>query len=345
MMEDSLSDGNEITVQSFDINDRLSNLKNSLEQLCNTSFSDYSIWLQSSQLLSEDKSLVDHGIEGEGDVQVKLLINVDENGTKTINIIDVLKLSEENDADDVFVGEADDDEIEEFFQDFGEASDEDKRVQWVEAKDFVDQKKMYNIPSNPHEWSVDDVKHWLRWAIKTFDLKNINLDSWNVNGEYICRMTSNHFVEKVPEDNNNNFWTHILVLQTCGQVMVRADQVVKTVDSKVVPKKKSCCSTVNLWKFLLELLTDKTHKDIIRWVDDNGEFQMVKPDTVARLWGEKKQKNNMTYDKLARALRYYSEGDLISKVLGKRFVYKFHFDIKEIVGYSPMQLNKLINEE
>ncbi|KAK7573794.1 hypothetical protein V9T40_010985 [Parthenolecanium corni] len=343
---DNLSDGNEITVQSFDLNDQLSNLRNSLEQLCNTSLADYSIWLQGSQQLSEDKSLVDHGIEGEGDVQVKLQINVNENGTRMINIIDVLKLNEDNDVEDFFLEQTDDDEIEEFFLDSEEASNVDKRVQWVEAKDFVSEKKHYNIPTNPHEWSINDVKHWLHWAIKTFDLKNINMDNWNVNGEYICRMTSNNFVEKVPEDINNDFWTHILVLQTCGQVMVRADQVSRLVDSKVMPKKKNlCCSTVNLWKFLLELLTDKAYRDIIRWVDDNGEFQMVKPDSVARLWGEKKQKNNMTYEKLSRALRYYSDGDLISKVPGKRFVYKFHFDIKEIVGYSPMQLNKLINDD
>lgn len=345
MMEDSLSDGYEITLQSFDLNDHLSNLKDSVEQLCNTSLADYGIWLQGNQQLDENKSLVDHGIEGEGDVQVKIQINVNENGTKMINIIDVLKLNEDDEIEDLFSNQAVDDEIEELFNDFDEVLDEDKRVQWVEAKDFIDEKLRHNIPANPHDWSTVDVQHWLHWAIKTFDLKDINLDNWNVTGEYICRMTSNNFLEKVPQGINNDFWTHILVLQTCGQVMVRADQVNKSVDTKVLSKKKPSCTTVNLWKFLLELLTDKAYKDVIRWVDDNGEFQMVKPDTVARLWGEKKQRNNMTYEKLSRALRYYSDGDMISKVPGKRYVYKFNFDIKEIVGYSPMQLNKLIIDE
>lgn len=34
-----------------------------------------------------------------------------------------------------------------------------------------------------------------------------------------------------------------------------------------------------------------------------GEFKLIDPDEVARRWGIKKNKNNMNYDKLSRALR------------------------------------------
>ena len=37
---------------------------------------------------------------------------------------------------------------------------------------------------------------------------------------------------------------------------------------------------------------------------DSGEFKILDPEEVARKWGEKKTKPNMTYDKLSRGLRY-----------------------------------------
>ena len=46
-------------------------------------------------------------------------------------------------------------------------------------------------------------------------------------------------------------------------------------------------------------------RDIIVWEGDpvNGEFKLREPDEVAKLWGDKKSKKNMNYDKLSRALR------------------------------------------
>ena len=52
---------------------------------------------------------------------------------------------------------------------------------------------------------------------------------------------------------------------------------------------------------------------------------MVDPDEVARRWGERKNKPNMNYDKLSRALRYYYDKNIMTKVHGKRYAYKFDF--------------------
>ena len=35
---------------------------------------------------------------------------------------------------------------------------------------------------------------------------------------------------------------------------------------------------------------------------------------MAQLWGERKHKPTMNYEKLSRALRYYYDGDMIAKV-------------------------------
>jgi len=49
------------------------------------------------------------------------------------------------------------------------------------------------------------------------------------------------------------------------------------------------------------------------------------PDEVARKWGDKKSKKNMNYDKLSRALRYYYDKNILTKISGKRYAYRFNF--------------------
>jgi len=83
---------------------------------------------------------------------------------------------------------------------------------------------------------------------------------------------------------------------------------------------------IQLWQFLLELLSDTAaNAGIIAWEGTNGEFKLTDPDEVARKWGERKSKPNMNYDKLSRALRYYYDKNIMTKVHGKRYAYKFDF--------------------
>lgn len=64
-------------------------------------------------------------------------------------------------------------------------------------------------------------------------------------------------------------------------------------------------SSITLWQFLLQLLLDQSHKHLICWTSNDGEFKLLKSEEVAKLWGLRKNKTNMNYDKLSRALRYY----------------------------------------
>lgn len=75
---------------------------------------------------------------------------------------------------------------------------------------------------------------------------------------------------------------------------------------------------IQLWQFLLEILTDREYLGVIEWCGDSGEFKLNDPELCASLWGQRKNKPAMNYEKLSRALRYYYDGDLISKVQGKR---------------------------
>ncbi|KAM9824756.1 ETS domain-containing protein Elk-3-like [Neosynchiropus ocellatus] len=82
-------------------------------------------------------------------------------------------------------------------------------------------------------------------------------------------------------------------------------------------------SSITLWQFLLQLLLDQSHKHLICWTSNDGEFKLIKSEEVAKLWGLRKNKTNMNYDKLSRALRYYYDKNIIRKVIGQKFVYKF----------------------
>ncbi|KAK7899356.1 hypothetical protein WMY93_020209 [Mugilogobius chulae] len=61
---------------------------------------------------------------------------------------------------------------------------------------------------------------------------------------------------------------------------------------------------IQLWHFILELLRKEEYHEVIAWQGDYGEFVIKDPDEVARLWGARKCKPQMNYDKLSRALRW-----------------------------------------
>jgi len=54
-------------------------------------------------------------------------------------------------------------------------------------------------------------------------------------------------------------------------------------------------------------------------------FRINNPTGLANMWGQQKNRTNMTYEKLSRALRYYYRMNIIKKVSGKRLTYKYVF--------------------
>ncbi|XP_038065039.1 protein C-ets-1-like isoform X1 [Patiria miniata] len=99
---------------------------------------------------------------------------------------------------------------------------------------------------------------------------------------------------------------------------------------------------IQLWQFLLELLTDRTCQHIISWTGDGWEFKLSDPDEVARRWGKRKNKPKMNYEKLSRGLRYYYDKNIIHKTAGKRYVYRFVCDLQSLLGYTPEELHEMV---
>ncbi|XP_066931683.1 ETS domain-containing protein Elk-4-like [Clytia hemisphaerica] len=81
---------------------------------------------------------------------------------------------------------------------------------------------------------------------------------------------------------------------------------------------------IPLWQFLLHLLNRDTNERYIQWSKEYElEFRIKDTVGVAELWGSVKNKTDMTYEKLGRAMRYYYGKSIIEKVTGRRYSYRF----------------------
>ncbi|GFS19610.1 ETS-like protein factor [Elysia marginata] len=81
----------------------------------------------------------------------------------------------------------------------------------------------------------------------------------------------------------------------------------------------------HLWEFIHETLMNPLYNpQYLRWENQReGVFRFVQSEAVAQLWGGRKNNENMTYEKLSRAMRHYYKRGILERVEGRRLVYKF----------------------
>lgn len=85
-------------------------------------------------------------------------------------------------------------------------------------------------------------------------------------------------------------------------------------------------SHIHLWQFLKELLAaPQVNGTAIRWIDrSKGIFKIEDSVRVAKLWGRRKNRPAMNYDKLSRSIRqYYKKGIMKKTERSQRLVYQF----------------------
>lgn len=83
---------------------------------------------------------------------------------------------------------------------------------------------------------------------------------------------------------------------------------------------------IQLWQFLKELLSNsKRYGSCIRWLDrQEAIFKIEDSVKVATLWGERKNRPQMNYDKLSRSIRQYYNKNIMKKTeRSQRLVYQF----------------------
>lgn len=123
---------------------------------------------------------------------------------------------------------------------------------------------------------------------------------------------------------------------------------------------KSLAECRLLWDYVYQLLCDDRYQEYIRWEDkDSLVFRVVDPNGLARLWGNHKvssqvpvvyltgliethverqkdeglwplmmcnlflqNRDNMTYEKMSRALRHYYKLNIIKKERGQKLLFR-----------------------
>ncbi|XP_067909882.1 Friend leukemia integration 1 transcription factor isoform X3 [Heterodontus francisci] len=214
------------------------------------------------------------------------------------------------------------------------------------------------VPADPTLWSQEHVRQWLEWAIKEYGLLEIDTSLFhNTDGKELCKMNKEDFLRLTSLYNAEVLLSHLNYLRENPSYDTgrrsgwgnNMNNVTKTSPGATQSVNKNTeqprpqpdpyqilgptssrlanpgSGQIQLWQFLLELLSDSSNASCITWEGTNGEFKMTDPDEVARRWGERKSKPNMNYDKLSRALRYYYDKNIMTKVHGKRYAYKFDF--------------------
>ncbi|KAG5837750.1 hypothetical protein ANANG_G00215940 [Anguilla anguilla] len=95
-----------------------------------------------------------------------------------------------------------------------------------------------------------------------------------------------------------------------------------------------------LWDYVYQLLSDSRYAPFIRWVDpESMVFRVVDPNGLARLWGNHKNRANMTYEKMSRALRHYYKLNIIKKEPGQKLLFRFLKTPEEILNSRADRLD------
>ncbi|CAH1981524.1 unnamed protein product [Acanthoscelides obtectus] len=196
-------------MQHMDIREPLTKLKKLIEHRLGVGLQGYIFALQGVQMLEDHMNLVDQCVQGEGIVQINVQVQTN---LKRINIIDVLKPAE----DYVHTEDTETDNNSEKDDDQSESNNSEKRkaiVQWQVDSGYKKDQERLKIPSDPKDWSEFHVRHWLIWAVRTFNLPNIKLSDWDMNGERLMELTIEEFKKICPNDSGDIFWTHLELLR------------------------------------------------------------------------------------------------------------------------------------
>ncbi|XP_053248947.1 transcription factor ETV7 isoform X2 [Podarcis raffonei] len=235
----------------------------------------------------------------------------------------------------------------------------------------------------PSLWSKDDVSHWLRWAEKEYSLRETDESKFEMNGKALCILTKEDFRLRAPNSgmrckldglsaDGHSHPTERLIIPTSlpshtettrsptkifyspGSISLsdhnlginyRGD-IICSFPGTPAPVSGKIADCRLLWDYVYQLLCDSRYEAFIKWEDKEAKiFRVVDPNGLARLWGNHKNRRNMTYEKMSRALRHYYKLNIIKKEPGQKLLFRFLKTPGERKPDKSSEFEQLDNEE
>ncbi|XP_067083651.1 SAM pointed domain-containing Ets transcription factor [Osmerus mordax] len=196
-------------------------------------------------------------------------------------------------------------------------------------KDVETACKLLNITPDPAEWSCGNVQKWLLWTEHLYRLPQAGRAFQELTGKDLCAMSEEDFRQRSPQCGDT-LHAHLDIWKSAAWMKERCSvgEAKLTGGEDLWSEADSSCTgqPIHLWQFLRELLL-KPHNygRCIRWVNkEKGIFKIEDSGHVARLWGLRKNRPAMNYDKLSRSIRqYYKKGIIRKPDVSQRLVYQF----------------------
>uniref|UniRef100_A0A803WDH5 SAM pointed domain containing ETS transcription factor n=1 Tax=Ficedula albicollis TaxID=59894 RepID=A0A803WDH5_FICAL len=230
-------------------------------------------------------------------------------------------------------------------------------------KDIETACKLLNIAADPADWSPGNVQKWILWTEHQYRLPQIGKSFQELSGKDLCAMSEEQFCQRSPACGDI-LHAHLDIWKSAAWMKEKAapgDVRYCGGDSSWADSEvdSSCAGQpIHLWQFLKDLLL-KPHNygRFIRWLNKDkggqgcsrgpgralgglrwgrrccnppcpaplpGIFKIEDSAQVARLWGIRKNRPAMNYDKLSRSIRqYYKKGIIRKPDISQRLVYQF----------------------
>lgn len=211
------------------------------------------------------------------------------------------------------------------------------------------------ISPDPMQWNATNVKSWVMFTLQHFNLPMVPAEYFSMDGAALIALTEEEFNQRAPQAGSTLYaqleiWKAARHEQWRSQwgegpaqsspnptaALPSADDMSDDDDSETIAAAASSATAggkiktggthIHLWQFLKELLASPhIHGSAIRWLDrSNGVFKIEDSVRVARLWGKRKNRPAMNYDKLSRSIRqYYKKGIMKKTERSQRLVYQF----------------------
>ncbi|XP_077017730.1 transcription factor ETV7 isoform X1 [Tamandua tetradactyla] len=240
---------------------------------------------------------------------------------------------------------------------------------------LLDEEGVCKLPGRlriqPTLWSREDVLHWLRWAEQEYSLRHTGEQGFEMNGRALCILTKDDFRLRAP-GSGDVLYELLQYIKTERRALVcgpffgtafrqkvptqqpprpleepgcRAEEVCSFPAASPAPIDGRIADCRLLWDYVYQLLSDTRYEPYIKWEDRDAKiFRVVDPNGLARLWGNHKNRVNMTYEKMSRALRHYYKLNIIKKEPGQKLLFRFLKTPGKMVRDKDSILEQLENQ-